>query len=137
MFQMFLVMGGIISFFTVYGISKNLPGVPSSAQWRVAFGLQMPGALLMLSGLGFIPESPRWLAYRGNVEKATSVIAWLRQLPETDNQVAHEIAEIIASIDEEREACHGLTIKEVFCKGYRDRFMFSTSVVVFCMSYFV
>ncbi|KAK7460815.1 hypothetical protein VKT23_008744 [Stygiomarasmius scandens] len=133
MFQMFLVIGGIISFFTVYGISKNLPGVPSSIQWRLAFGLQMPGALLMLSGLAFIPESPRWLAYRGDIEKATSVISWLRQLPETDPQVAHEIAEIIASINEEREARHGLTIKEIFRKGYRDRFIFSTSVTVFFM----
>jgi len=49
----------------------------SSAQWRVPIALQIVLALAMVFGIGFLPESPRWLVKQNRNAEALAVISAL------------------------------------------------------------
>lgn len=59
-------------------------------------------------------ESPRWLATKGRIEEAIENLAYLRREPCESPSVRHEMAEIEAAINEERDARRGLGIREAF-----------------------
>lgn len=59
----------------------------SSAQWRVPIALQILLALVMIIGIGYLPESPRWLFKAGRKAEALAVIAALEDKPVTDEHV--------------------------------------------------
>ena len=47
--------------------------------WRFMLGLGGVPSVLMFIGLLFMPESPRWLVFRGKTEKARAVLGKLRR----------------------------------------------------------
>lgn len=68
--QLFNVTGICLSFFVNYGINQQITTL-SSAKWRIPFALQMlPGAVL-LAGIVFQNESPRWLVVRPRLQYST------------------------------------------------------------------
>ena len=46
--------------------------------WRWMLGLEILPAMIWLAGLLFIPETPRWLALNGGIERARKVLAGIR-----------------------------------------------------------
>nr|KAJ3420055.1 hypothetical protein HK105_006159 [Polyrhizophydium stewartii] len=75
----------------------------SDTEWRLALGVQIvPGALLLLI-MFFMPFSPRWLINRDRDAEALTILARLRNLPESDPAVAAEFKDIRDSVHEERE----------------------------------
>ncbi|KAK1622804.1 hypothetical protein BDP81DRAFT_476160 [Colletotrichum phormii] len=109
MFQFFFTMGVMTSYFIDYGVSKHVKS--STRQWQIPVGLQLvPGAILGL-GMSFCKESTRWLAKTGQREEALQSLIWVRggDAPE----VQEEFAEIIASIEQERNQKEGLTWREL------------------------
>lgn len=71
-----------------------------------------------------LQESPRWLASKGRIKEAIQNLAYLRKESHDSPSVRHEIAEIEAAINEEREARQGLGIREAFLgKGNLVRFV--------------
>lgn len=86
----------------------------------------------MCIGLLFVRESPRWLASKGRIDKAITNLAYLRKLPAESDAVLHEIAEIEAAIEEEREMRKGLGLKEAFLgKGNFVRFVIAFFIFFF------
>ena len=84
----------MLSYFVNFGVNKSVPDT-SSNQWRIPFALQMlPGALL-LAGIIFQNESPRWLVEKNKIEKARSALAQVRALPISHPAIATELDEII------------------------------------------
>ncbi|KAF9534794.1 general substrate transporter [Crepidotus variabilis] len=59
----------------------------SSAQWRVPVALQIVFAVVMIAGIGYLPESPRWLFKAGRPAEAMAVISALEDRPITDEKV--------------------------------------------------
>jgi len=112
----------MISYFINYGVGINIKtGVNV---WRIPFGFQLVPAGIMAFGLLTIKESPRWLASVGRHDQAIANLAYLRKEPIDSESVIHEMAEIEAAIQEEREARQGLGIKEAFFgKGNFIRFV--------------
>ncbi|KAJ7521860.1 hypothetical protein O6H91_19G071800 [Diphasiastrum complanatum] len=47
-----------------------LSGLPSNINWRIMLGLGAFPAILLICGLPFIPESPRWLVVKGRLDEA-------------------------------------------------------------------
>ncbi|KAF2090704.1 MFS quinate transporter-like protein QutD [Saccharata proteae CBS 121410] len=93
--QLFNVAGIMLSYFVNYGISQNISG-DGSAKWRIPFGLQMlPGALLLM-GIVFQNESPRWLVEKNKLHEAKRALAHVRAKDEDDESVLQELDEIIA-----------------------------------------
>jgi MFS transporter, SP family, sugar:H+ symporter len=73
MYQMQIIVGIFLS----YILDLGMHVVHGSASWRVPVGLQMLWGLILLSGIFFLPESPRYLLGRGRVDEARRVVAEL------------------------------------------------------------
>ncbi len=61
------------------------------------FGLGFIPASILFIGMLFVPNSPRWLAMKGETEKAREV---LRRVRPTDAQADQELEEIIDAHDQ-------------------------------------
>lgn len=59
----------------------------SSASWRVPICFQVILALIMIVGVYFLPESPRWLVRKGKHSEALAVISALDDAPITNADV--------------------------------------------------
>ncbi|KAG6831039.1 hypothetical protein H0H87_006347 [Tephrocybe sp. NHM501043] len=107
LFQIMVAIGVMLSYFINFGISAHVKSGPNV--WRIPFGFQLVPAGIMLFDRN---------------DEAIRNLAYLRRLPEDHPDVAHEIAEIEAQIDEERAARSGLGVKEAFFgKGNFIRFV--------------
>jgi MFS transporter, SP family, galactose:H+ symporter len=94
LFQFAITVGILVAYLVDYAFTK-------SGGWRWMLGLAVvPGAALGL-GMLALPESPRWNAQRGNVQKARDV---LKKVRGTEN-VDAEMQEIEATLTQAHE--HG------------------------------
>ena len=66
--QLAIGVGALSSYVVCYYLSF-------SGNWRLMFGLAAVPALGFLLGLGFIPQSPRWLAQQGKFREAEDILA--------------------------------------------------------------
>lgn len=122
MFQVLVAAGVMVSYFINYGTNLHVKDGPKI--WRIPFGFQLVPAGIMCFGLLFAIESPRWLAQKGRNAEALHNLARLRRLSPDHEEVRMEMAEIEASIAEERAAREGLGLKEAFFgKGNGIRFL--------------
>jgi MFS transporter, putative metabolite:H+ symporter len=58
--------------------------VAAALPWRAAFAIGLLPVLLVFFVQSYVPESPRWLADKGRLREARSVVAWLIQRPEEE-----------------------------------------------------
>jgi sugar porter (SP) family MFS transporter len=65
--QIFIVLGILIAFLVSYGLGP-------SGNWRLMFAGAVVPAVILLVGLIFLPETPRWLLAKGQEEAARSVL---------------------------------------------------------------
>jgi SP family myo-inositol transporter-like MFS transporter 13 len=63
--------------------------------WRLMLGLAAVPSLIMLVGFWHLPESPRWLAFKGRKQEALAILKTLR---ESDAQAEQELHEILQSV---------------------------------------
>jgi MFS family permease len=115
------------------GIKKHV--APTSAQWRIPFAIQLiPGGLLVL-GMIFLPESPRWIARFKGREEAVAVFSKLRNLPEDHEYVTEDIYRVMDQIEQERLATHGKGLiaefREMAMPGNRSRITIGVLIFVF------
>lgn len=100
-----LIEGSLITFGVMmsYWIDFGLYWASgSSAQWRVPIALQIVLALVMVFGIGFLPESPRWLVKQNRNAEAIAVISALEDKSSDDAEVQrtyHAIRETVAIED--------------------------------------
>jgi len=112
----------MMSYWVNYGVGIHIK--PGPKLWRIPFGMQLIPAGIMCIGLLTVKESPRWLASVGRTEEAITNLSYLRKEPQDSEAVIHEMAEIEAAINEEREARQGLGLREAFFgKGNFVRFV--------------
>jgi hypothetical protein len=84
-----------LAFFSNYGIDLNIADPTSEAKWRIPFALQIiPGAILLV-GMPFMNESPRWLVEKNRLADAAKALATVRGKAVNDPDVAQELEEII------------------------------------------
>jgi len=63
----------ITGIFVSYLVDLGTHNIEGSASWRIPVGLQMVWGLILLSGILFLPESPRHLIGIGQPEQARQV----------------------------------------------------------------
>ncbi|KAL4875814.1 general substrate transporter [Aspergillus karnatakaensis] len=102
-FEIGLQVGTIIGFWINYGVEKHVSPV-GDRQWFIPITFQFIPATLMIFGLFFLSESPRWLYMRGRREEAQRSLVWLRQISADDPYVTGELS------DYERQMEHELLI---------------------------
>ncbi|KAK5074629.1 hypothetical protein LTR70_010218 [Exophiala xenobiotica] len=70
----------------------------SSMQWRFPVACQILFSLIVLVLCLFLPETPRWLAKHGRKDEARHVIGRLLNVPDDDQEVEGQLAEILDNI---------------------------------------
>ncbi len=93
-----MIVGGILVAFIVNAI------LASSANWRLMLGLAAVPSLILLVGMLFMPETPRYLVHTGEEETAREV---LDDLP-GDEPPGEQIKEI-REVEQTEQSASGLT----------------------------
>ncbi|KAG8220378.1 general substrate transporter [Butyriboletus roseoflavus] len=71
----------------VFGVTVAYFVTWSSAQWRVPLALQIILEIIIVTCIGFLPESPRWLVKHGHHAQAVAVISAMENKPISDAEV--------------------------------------------------
>jgi sugar porter (SP) family MFS transporter len=85
--QLMITIGIVVSYLADYGLADM-------RAWRWMFGLAAIPALILVIGLRFVPESPRWLMSRSLTTQARSVLERIRET----SDVSRELDEIEADL---------------------------------------
>jgi MFS family permease len=108
-----LISGGImISYWVVYGFYF----LSGSVRWRFPVMFQSFFTILVMIGLLFLPDSPRWLLMRGRTEEAREVTARLLGKPEDDPAVVEEVNQITSALKVQNSG-GGFKFKELLTNG--------------------
>jgi hypothetical protein len=92
----------------MYFASYGCGFIPGPASFRTAWALQFIPAVLLISGLPFLPRSPRWLAKVGREEEAIQTLADIQAGGNKDDAlVIAEWEEIYTVLVAERESVRG------------------------------
>ena len=91
---------GILVAFCVNLFVERVVG--SSWDWRISLGAQCVIALFMAVGMLFMPESPRFLAWKGRTDEARAVLRKLRGNGQ-EKKLAAEIVEIESDVQDMKE----------------------------------
>lgn len=127
--QWFLSWGFLVAQWLGFGISKT----KGSLQWRFPLAFQCVPALILVCGIYFLCESPRWLVEKDRHEEAHSVLTKLRNdgSLESEGLVELELKEIQDVIAADR--LHNQTSwKTIFTKpSWRKRLLLGCGVQAF------
>jgi sugar porter (SP) family MFS transporter len=93
--QIFIVTGILIAFLVDYSLN-------SSANWRAMLAGALVPAVILLVGLRFLPETPRWLLKLGHEDEARSVLVSSHGTDDVDAELA-SIREIVR-LDTEQQS---------------------------------
>jgi MFS family permease len=107
--QLAIEFGILVSFWIDYGCNYigGTGKSQSDAAWLVPLALQLAPALILITGMIFMPFTPRWLIHHGHEEDARKTLAKLRSLDVNDDLIELEFLEIKAqSIFEKRTVEH-------------------------------
>lgn len=115
LFQEFFVIGVTITYWLNYGVALHIP--VSTKQWRIPVAIQLDPGGLLLDGLSFLKESPRWLIKQDRYAEGTACLAYMRCKDVDDPDVLREVAEIRASIEEEIAQTEGVTWRDCLQPG--------------------
>ena len=98
--QWAITWGIMILFYVSYGTSF----VDGPAAFRIPWGVQMVPAVILLIGLIFLPESPRWLARKDRWEEALEVLTLVHGKGDPNApMVISEMREIREQVEFERQ----------------------------------
>ncbi|CEP16857.1 hypothetical protein [Parasitella parasitica] len=81
MHQLGVTIGFCAAFWITYGtfnLGRNL-------SWSIPLVIQVVPPFVLMTGLYFIPESPRWLIYQGRFSEAKQILQVLRAKKDTDD----------------------------------------------------
>ncbi|OBZ68528.1 Hexose transporter 2 [Grifola frondosa] len=93
----------ITGIFLSYIIDLGTHSINGPASWRIPVGLQLLWGTILLSGIFFLPESPRHLLGTGRESEARKVVAELNGVPEDDPVVVDIMEELEVGIKAENE----------------------------------
>jgi sugar porter (SP) family MFS transporter len=113
--QLAITVGIGVAYFVDYALA-------GSRNWRWMFISAVLPAIVLLVGMMFLPESPRWLARQGFLERA---LANFRGLGRGDEAEA-ELAEVEAALQEEEEGLGSL-----FHPGFRVAVLVGMGLAIF------
>ncbi|KAH8980063.1 general substrate transporter [Lactarius akahatsu] len=106
-YQLFITLGILVA----YCISIGTRHMSGSGSWRMVVGLGFIWPAILAIGIQFMPESPRWLASRGDLEKAQRALAVARGIKaseaDANYHLRREAEGIRASIEHERNVRGG------------------------------
>ena len=125
-------VGTCLGFWINYGVDQNM--APNKSQWMTPFAVQLIPAGLLMIGLFFLSESPRWLAKERSRERALETLSYLRGLPADETVIQDEMADILHQLHIEQLQCGGSWLqqtKELAFAGTRYRVFLGVAIMIF------
>ncbi|KAH3671241.1 hypothetical protein WICMUC_004758 [Wickerhamomyces mucosus] len=93
-YQLMITLGIFLGYCANYGTKAY----DNSAQWRIPLGLCFLYALLLITGMVFTPESPRFLIKNNRLDDARKSLAFSNRVSAEDPAIFAEVEEINAAI---------------------------------------
>ncbi|KAI7866129.1 general substrate transporter [Spinellus fusiger] len=114
LYQLGITLGFCVAFWTGY----STYGISSDISWRLPIYLQILPPVLFLAGLLLVPESPRWLIYQGQSEKALKILKSIRINKENSYQynISMEYTGIIQNVNYDRR-CSAEKLSSLWSRG--------------------
>lgn len=92
-YQFCITIGIVLAACVTYATENRM----DSGSYRIPMAIQLLWALILGTGLFFLPESPRYFVKKGKIESATNSLVRLRGQPADSEFIQAELAEIIAN----------------------------------------
>jgi sugar porter (SP) family MFS transporter len=92
-YQFCITLGLMVAACVTYATEGRL----DTGSYRIPISIQLLPAIILATGLFFLPESPRYFVMKGQLEKAAAVLARVRGQPVESEYIQSELAEIIAN----------------------------------------
>ncbi|EZF29632.1 sugar transporter [Trichophyton mentagrophytes] len=108
-----IAFGTLIAYWIDYGASYGA----DSFSWRFPIAFQIAFSIVMVTGMIWLPESPRWLCMRDRSDEGERVIAALHGVPITDPLVQAEKNAVMESIRASGEVGKPTPLSVVFTGG--------------------
>ncbi len=108
LFQLMITIGILVSYFSDFIFANDAD--PSC--WKPMFYVGIIPAVILLVGMFFMPESPRWLMSRGRMDEAMGI------LRKTEGENAQEVSASIAG-EIEKDKQNTSTWSDLFRKEWR------------------
>lgn len=118
LFQLAITVGILLAYVVDYAFAA-IQG------WRWMFGLAVVPAAIFGLGMVFLPESPRWLAEHGQLERARAMLARIRGTSDVDV----EMREIVEGIERAQDQ-HG-RLSDLFAPALRPALIVGIGLAVF------
>lgn len=99
-----------------YWIDYGFYFLEGSIRWRFPVAFQSFFTIVVMYGLLFLPDSPRWLIMRGRVDEAKSVTARLMGKSEDDPDVIQEMHSVIEALEVQSKG-GGFRMRELLTNG--------------------
>ncbi|KAI9148952.1 Major facilitator-type transporter ecdD [Paramyrothecium foliicola] len=94
-YQSGLLIGSLV----MSGICRGTSDIPSHASWRIPLGLFFIIPSILLIGVWWLPESPRWLLTQNRADEALASLRLLRQGAYSEEQITEEFRHIERNIN--------------------------------------
>ncbi|TXC00775.1 hypothetical protein FocTR4_00007968 [Fusarium oxysporum f. sp. cubense] len=109
-YQLLLVTGIMLAFWVNYACLLHLT---APAIYILPLSFQGLPAIILIAGMCFCPESPRWCARKDDWESTKQILINLRGLPVDHEYVQEEIREIAEQLEHERQLVGGSSTKDL------------------------
>ncbi|KAG9254411.1 uncharacterized protein F5Z01DRAFT_636488 [Emericellopsis atlantica] len=113
-----LISGGIM---IAYWVDYGFYFLEGSVRWRFPIAFQSFFTVIVMIGLLYLPDSPRWLAMQGRMEEAREVTSRLLGKPIDDAAVSTEIQAITEALEVQSRG-GGFKYKELLTNGPSQNF---------------
>jgi len=128
--QQMIGVGFIVSTWVGYG-SRHTPDT-SSFQWRFPLGFQIIPSVLLLVGLIWLPESPRYLIEKDRDDEGMKILRKLHYNGSNDEWIQTEYNEIRATLSAEKAiTAPGWAVMFTGPRQWRKRLLLGTLVQLF------
>ncbi|KAK6501394.1 hypothetical protein TWF481_009234 [Arthrobotrys musiformis] len=115
-YQFAITLGIFLAACVNYGTQHR----DDTGSYRIPIAIQMLWAIILGTGLFFLPESPRYWVKKGELDKAAASLARVRGHPADSEYVVAELAEIQANFEYEMQISSAGWI-DVFRGGWSNR----------------
>jgi len=97
-YQLFITLGIFVAYCVNFGTEKD----QSNRAWRLPMGISFIWPVIMIAGMLFLRESPRWDYRRGRIDRARTTLAKSYGVSENHREVEREVREIREKLEAEQ-----------------------------------
>jgi hypothetical protein len=92
-YQTAIQLAALAGFWSAFAAHSTLPDT-SPLQWQIPVSVQLVPATMLLLGVFYIQESPRFLAEQGRIDEAELALERLRNRTKEDEAIIDEVNEL-------------------------------------------